>query len=68
MTPRRKPRREAMETCDQGIVNTAREPLLMLGTALRVRSASRAFHQTFQVSPREGPGRVSAGEAVVAAG
>ena len=40
----------------------------MLGIALRVRSASRAIHQTFQVSPRERPGRVSAGDAVVAAG
>ena len=53
MTPRRKPRGEAIETCAQDIVNTVREPLLMLDPALRVRSASRAFYHTFQVSPGE---------------
>jgi signal transduction histidine kinase/CheY-like chemotaxis protein len=37
----------------QDIVDTVREPLLMLDTALRVRSANRAFYQTFQVSPEE---------------
>src|SRR5689334_6427554 len=44
---------EDIETYAQDIVNTVREPLLMLDTALRVRSANRAFYQTFQVSPEE---------------
>src|SRR2546421_2149666 len=35
------------------IVDTVREPLLILDTTLRVRSANRAFYQTFQVSPEE---------------
>ena len=37
----------------QNIVDTVREPLLILDAALRVRSANRAFYQTFQVSPEE---------------
>src|ERR1051326_7947186 len=37
----------------QNIVDTVREPLLMLDTTLRVRSANRAFYQTFHVSPEE---------------
>ncbi|MBA3580334.1 MAG: response regulator [Gemmatimonadaceae bacterium] len=44
---------EDIETYAQDIVETVREPLLMLDTALRVRSANRAFYQTFQVSPEE---------------
>jgi signal transduction histidine kinase/CheY-like chemotaxis protein len=47
-----------VETYAQDIVNTVREPLLMLDTALRVRSANRAFYQTFQVSPAETEGRL----------
>src|SRR5688500_3759686 len=35
------------------IVDTVREPLLILDTTLRVRSANRAFYQTFHVSPDE---------------
>src|SRR6202162_2092700 len=35
------------------IVDTVREPLLMLDATLRVRSANRAFYQTFQVSAEE---------------
>ncbi len=42
-----------IETYAQNIVGTVREPLLMLDTSLRVRSANRAFYQTFQVSPEE---------------
>jgi signal transduction histidine kinase len=37
----------------EDIVNTVREPLLILDTALRVRFANRAFYKTFQVSPAE---------------
>ena len=51
--PKTKPRGAAIESYAQDIVNTVREPLLMLDAALRVRSANRAFYQTFQVSPRE---------------
>src|SRR5437868_9349319 len=40
----------AVETYAQNIVDTVREPLLILDTSLRVRSANRAFYQTFQVS------------------
>jgi signal transduction histidine kinase/CheY-like chemotaxis protein len=42
-----------LETYSQDIVDTVREPLLILDAALRVRSANRAFYQTFQVSPVE---------------
>src|SRR5256885_15834404 len=35
------------------IVDTVREPLLILDTTLRVRSANRAFYQTFHVSSAE---------------
>ncbi|MBA2435810.1 MAG: PAS domain S-box protein, partial [Chthoniobacterales bacterium] len=49
---------EEIETYAQDIVDTVREPLLMLDTALRVRSANRAFYQTFQVSPHETENRL----------
>ena len=42
-----------LETYSQDIVDTVREPLLMLDTTLRVHSANRAFYQTFHVSPEE---------------
>lgn len=44
---------EDIETYAQDIVDTVREPLLMLDATLRVRSANRAFYQTFKVSPKE---------------
>ena len=37
----------------QNIVDTVREPLLILDAALRVRSANRAFYLAFHVSPPE---------------
>ncbi|MFN2400033.1 MAG: CheR family methyltransferase [Gemmatimonadaceae bacterium] len=37
----------------QGIVETVREPLLVLDSKLRVVSANIAFYRTFQVSPEE---------------
>src|SRR5580658_6628212 len=40
------------------IVDTVREPLLILDTTLRVRSANRAFYQTFHVSNEETVGRL----------
>src|SRR4030095_308366 len=42
----------------QNIVDTVREPLLILDTTLRVQSANRAFYQTFHVSPGETEGRL----------
>src|ERR1700761_1491576 len=50
---KQKPFVEETETYAQDIVDTVREPLLMLDTTLRVRSANRAFYQTFHVSPEE---------------
>ena len=48
-----KPFVEDIETYAQDIVDTVREPLLMLDTNLRVQSANRAFYETFHVSPAE---------------
>ncbi|WP_373069977.1 PAS domain S-box protein [Gemmatimonas sp.] len=45
--------RDDSETYAQNIVDTVREPLLILDEALRVRSANRAFYQTFHVSSEE---------------
>src|ERR1022692_3765530 len=42
----------------QNIVDTVREPLLILDATLRVQSANRAFYQTFHVSPGETEGRL----------
>jgi signal transduction histidine kinase/CheY-like chemotaxis protein len=44
---------ETIQNFAQNIVDTLREPLLMLDTSLRVQSANRAFYQTFHVSPEE---------------
>ncbi|MGI9108062.1 MAG: PAS domain-containing sensor histidine kinase [Pyrinomonadaceae bacterium] len=49
----RKPLVEDIQNFSQNIVDTVREPLLILDAALRVRSANRAFYKTFQVSPEE---------------
>ncbi len=40
----------------QSIVDTLREPLLVLDAGQRVLSANRCFYQTFQVSPEETEG------------
>jgi serine phosphatase RsbU (regulator of sigma subunit) len=48
---------QVIETYAQDIVDTVREPLLILDATLRVRSANRAFYQTFHVSPAETEGR-----------
>ena len=55
---KQKPCVEDIETYAQDIVDTVREPLLMLDTTLRVRSANRAFYQTFQVSSEETENRL----------
>src|SRR3954464_14036543 len=49
----RRPLVEDIQTYAQNIVDTVREPLLILDTTLRVQSANRAFYQTFHVSPEE---------------
>src|SRR5688572_25080052 len=45
------PLAEDIQSFAQNIVDTVREPLLILDVDLRVRSANRAFYQTFKVSP-----------------
>ena len=40
-------------TYSENIVHTLREPFLVLDKGLRVKSANRAFYDTFQVSPQE---------------
>ncbi len=40
------------------IVETVRQPLLVLDTDLRIRMANRAFYRTFQESPLEAEGQV----------
>ena len=47
------PRVEEIETYARDIVDTVREPLLMLDTELRVRSANSAFYKTFGVTCEE---------------
>ncbi|HUQ70079.1 MAG TPA: PAS domain S-box protein, partial [Planctomycetaceae bacterium] len=49
---------EDIQNYAQNIVDTVREPLLILDTTLRVRSANRAFYQTFHVSAAETEGRL----------
>ncbi len=46
------------EAYAQDIVDTVREPLLILDETLRVRSANRAFYRTFHVSSDETEGRL----------
>ena len=54
----RTPLVEEIQNYAQNIVDTVREPLLILDATLRVRSANRAFYQTFHVSPAETEGRL----------
>jgi len=49
---------DGLEAYAQNIVDTVREPLLILDATLRVRSANRAFYQTFHVSSEETEGRL----------
>jgi PAS domain S-box-containing protein len=44
--------RDCLTYCEN-IVRTLREPFLVLDKRLRVKSANRAFYETFQVSPKE---------------
>src|SRR3954465_8003788 len=54
----RTPLADEIQDYAQNIVDTVREPLLILDTTLRVRSANRAFYQTFHVSPGETEGHL----------
>src|SRR6187397_658038 len=54
----REPLVDEIQNYAQNIVDTVREPLLILDATLRVRSANRAFYQTFHVSPVETEGRL----------
>src|SRR5580765_1969275 len=49
---------EDIQNYAQNIVDTVREPLLILDATLRVRSANRAFYQSFHVTPGETEGRL----------
>src|SRR5438270_8986120 len=49
----REPLVEDIQDYALNIVDTVREPLLILDTTLRVQSANRAFYQTFHVSREE---------------
>jgi len=50
------PHADNLPSYAQDIVDTVREPLLVLDATLRVRSANRAFYETFQVSTEETEG------------
>ncbi len=50
---KQKPLSEDVQNFAQNIVDTVREPLLILDSNLCVHSANRAFYQSFQVSPQE---------------
>jgi len=49
---------EQIETYAQDVVDTVREPLLILDSSLRVHSANGAFYQTFHVSAEETENRL----------
>src|SRR5580704_11949273 len=49
---------EDIQNYAQNIVDTVREPLLILDATLRVQSANRAFYQTFHVTPGETEGHL----------
>src|SRR5690348_1333914 len=54
----REPLVEDIQNYALNIVDTVREPLLILDATLRVRSANRAFYQTFHVAPEDTEGRL----------
>jgi two-component sensor histidine kinase len=49
---------EHRRSLEEAIVDTVREPLVVLDSALRVEVASRSFYQTFNVTPEETAGRL----------
>src|SRR4026209_800336 len=54
-----KPLVDEIQNYAQNIVDTVREPLLILDATLRVRSANRAFYQNFHVSAGETEGHLT---------
>src|SRR5579863_3296042 len=52
------PLAEHIQDYAQNIVDTVREPLVILDANLRIRSANRAFYQTFHVSSAETENRL----------
>ncbi|MFO7839658.1 MAG: PAS domain-containing protein, partial [Desulfosalsimonadaceae bacterium] len=48
---------EALEYAEN-IINTVREPLIVLDQDLRVLSASRSFYDVFKIKPEETLGRL----------
>src|SRR6202451_4576215 len=54
----REPLVEDIQNYALNIVDTVREPLLILDTTLRIQSANRAFYQTFHVSCEETENRL----------
>src|SRR3954467_3890031 len=54
----REPLVEDIQDYALNIVDTVREPLLILDTPMRVRPPTRTFYQTFHVSPGETEGRL----------
>ena len=56
--PEARPPQRGLEALAYGIVETVREPLLVLDGGLRVQAANPAFYRTFQVSPAETLGRL----------
>jgi PAS domain S-box-containing protein len=49
---------EAATTATEDIVETVREPLLVLASDLRVLSANRSFYESFKVTPNETVGNL----------
>ena len=49
--------RERESTYAESIVETIREPLIVLGDDLKIISANKSFYQTFKVTPEETQGR-----------
>src|SRR4051794_41057969 len=52
------PEEAIRDSLAESIIDTMRDPLLVLDARLRVVRASREFHRTFAVSPAETEGRL----------
>lgn len=49
---------EEAERQEVSIINTVREPLLLLDRDLRIESANESFYRTFKVKPKETKGKL----------
>ncbi|MGA2318951.1 MAG: hypothetical protein ABSG71_21590 [Thermodesulfobacteriota bacterium] len=49
---------EVATTANADIIETVREPLLVLDSDLRVLSANRSFYESFKVTPNETVGKL----------